>query len=561
MNRIRIATSICAALLTLSASAAAPPRHIERRVNDPALDSIQELEGTRPFVNTTNSESTIAGFGATLVSVFRTVGAELERDDQGVLRFTRNLRLGYSYSRDNGLTWRSEHLPPLPGSSTTLGYGMVASDRRGRFYASGLGLDASGRTTVTLNTAIANRLKFAPATAIDSTGRPDRPWLAVGPSPAVKDRDNVYLSWVSFDDSTGASVLRFAKSLDGGATFITKTLFAPSLDPNPANPQNAVQFPTIAVDPSSGRIYIAFLQFGFVSNDYIRILSSDDAGETFQPLSFHRPDAPSPEVYPVVQPGTYTECGATRFDPPGGGSPQFFPNSVLTVHAGPDIGSSASGAPRYVHATRVNLQPMIAATKGVLHLTWSNSTSSTFGEPTSGADILYMHSDNGGTTWSAAKPVNAPASAAGRSFTPTIAVGALPSVGGFSAALSPRLVHITYYTQEADGTLSVNLAQSKDGGGTFMQPKKLNASPLILAPTNIPLPTSANPYQTTNYDRLAGACSSLGEYMGLNVGIGRLHAVWGDSRDTIRQPDNALDPIAGQLHSKENVYFANPPIF
>jgi len=556
MRTLHLAGAICAVLVAGSTLAASPFKPVDRRINDAGLDSIQTFAGTRPFVKTTHSEPTIAEFGASLVSVFRTAGAEIDTNAQGQLYFKSNRRLAYSHSQDGGRSWRSDYLPPLPGSTTTLGYGMVAADRAGRFYASALGVDADGRMAVTLNRSVDGGRRFATAVPVDSAGRPDRPWLAIGPAPGPRLRDNVYLSWISFDDSVGSSVLRFARSTDGGSTFTTKTLFAPELDPDPNHPQNVVQFPTIAVDPYNGRIYIAFLQFGWVSNDYVRIMTSDDGGETFRSLAFNRPGAPSPEVIPVVQPGTTTECGAVRFDVPGS-PPQFAANTVLTLHSGPDIGNSTNGVPRYVNATRINLQPMLAVSKGVIHMVWSNSTSEVFGEPTSGADVLYMRSDNNGATWSEPEAVNAGAGGTGRSVTPAIAIGAFGAEAALPLLPSPRNVHITYYTQEPDGTLSFNLAQSRDRGHSFPDARKrrLNAKPIALAPTNIPLPTAANPYQTTNYDRLVTQCSSLGEYTGISVGAGVVHAVWGDSSATIQQPVDPLDPISGQTHAKENVHF------
>ncbi|MBO9662856.1 sialidase family protein [Dokdonella sp.] len=565
MRLLPLAGAVCAALIAGSATATVTLKPLDRRINDASLDSIQELDGTRPFVKTTNGEPTIAEYGLALVSVFNTVGAQVAANEQGQPYLERNLRLAYSHSQDGGRTWRSDYLPPLPGSTTTLGYGMVANDRLGRFYASGLGRDANGRITVTVNRSVDGGRNFAAAVPVDSAGRADRPWLAVGPAvgkTSARFRDNVYLSWVSFDDSVGSSVLRFARSTDGGATFTTKTVFAPPPDPNQNNPQNVVQFPTVAVDAYNGRIYVAFLQFGFVSSDYLRIMTSDDGGETFRPLAFNRPGSPSPEVLPSVQPGTYTECSATRFEQPGS-PPLFFGNTVLTLHSGPNLGGSASGYPRYANATRVNMQPMLAVSKDVIHMVWAASTSDDFGAATSGANVLYMRSDNNGVTWSEPKAINANAGGSNRSVTPAIAIGSFAGETALPLLPSTNNVHITYYTQEPDGTLSFNLAQSSDRGRSFPDSKKrrLNSNPIELAPSSVPMPTEANPYQMTHYDRLVTPCSSLGEYTGLSVGPGVLHAVWGDSSATMQQPVHPLDPISGQTHAKENVHFTTQLAF
>jgi hypothetical protein len=68
----------------------------------------------------------------------------------------------------------------------------------------------------------------------------DKEWLAVGPDPATKSRDNVYVTWTSFQSE--ACELRFGRSTDGGAAWTAKTIFVPTADPNPTHPQNCLQF-------------------------------------------------------------------------------------------------------------------------------------------------------------------------------------------------------------------------------------------------------------------------------------------------------------------------------
>ncbi|MCQ4163945.1 sialidase family protein [Tahibacter harae] len=538
-----------------------PRRASDRRISQPALDSIQTFAGTRPFVHTSVAEGTIASYGSDLVSVHSASGARIERTPNSSLSIVRNYQLAYSHSRDGGHSWTSAYLPPLPGSTATLGFGSVDVDRNGNFYVGGIGVSAAGERTVTVNKSLNGGRDFGAAGPVDSSGRVDKSWLAVGRDPRRPQRDNVYLTWVSFDDSSGASVLRFARSIDGGRNFTVSTVFAPEPDPELANPQNVVQFPMVTTDPSNGKVYIAFLQFGFVAQDYLRIHESDDGGETFRPVTFHVPGAPNAEVYPVTQPGTATECGAFAQQGPDG-QVFYVPNTLLTLHAGTDLGGSASGAPRYQHATRVNLQPALAASRGSLHLAWSNSTSTAFGDPQSGARIHYLRSRNGGATWSPAQIVDTSGPADARQVMPAIALGRnRPARNAFVAA-QPQEVHISYYAQLPDGSIVRRLAQSNDRGESFplRNIRQLSDAPSTLAPSNTPLADAANPYRTTHYNRLKGACTSLGDYAGISVDAGTVHSVWGDSREQLTQPVDPLDPISGQVHARESVFYRALPV-
>jgi hypothetical protein len=539
---------------------APPAQSADQRVNN-ALDTIQTFSGTRPFVNTSVAEGTIASFGDSLVSVHGASGVQVSGGNNSALSVVRNYGMAYSYSGDNGRHWRSAYLPPLPGSSTTLGFGSVDVDRRGNFYAAGIGLSADNQLTVTVNKSVNGGRDFGAAAAVDAQGRVDKSWLAVGPDPRTPLRDNIYLSWVSFDDSTGASVLRFARSIDSGRSYTVKTVFAPPPDPVAENPQNVVQFPMIATDAANGRVYIAFLQFGFVAQDYLRILQSDDGGETFQPLAFNLAGAPNPQVYPVTQPGTITECGATRVDLPDG-QVGYFPNTLLTLNAGPDAGGSVSGLPRFTQATRVNLQPALAVSKGTLHLAWANSTSEVFGDPDSGARIHYLRSQNNGVTWNAPLIIDQAGAATARHAMPSIALGRSRTELESRLLPPPVDVHISYYAQLDDGRIERRLARSSDRGSSFpaRDNQALTSTPSTLAPTNVPLPDAANAFRTTNYNRMKGACVSLGDYAGIAVGSARLHSVWGDSRESLTQPVSPLDPLSGQVHTRENVYYRGTPI-
>src|SRR6516162_7741348 len=139
----------------------------------------------------------------------------------------------------------------------------------------------------------------------------DKEWLAVGPDPASKNRDNVYVTWTSFQST--ACELRFGRSTDGGATWTAKTIFVPTADPDPTHPQNCLQFSNPVVDQIKGTLYVPFLHFSNADQDFIQMLISDDAGETFRFAMFNIPGAPDSTVMPVTQPGELTQCGPGNF--------------------------------------------------------------------------------------------------------------------------------------------------------------------------------------------------------------------------------------------------------
>jgi hypothetical protein len=191
-------------------------------------------------------------------------------------------------------------------------------------------------------------------------------------------------------------------------------------------------------------------------------------------------------------------------------------------------------------------QPAFAARNGVLYLAWTNSTSPAFGDPSGGANILFTRSDDGGQTWTPPAQVN-----------PSVAANFRHVLPALSLDNDPNDVHVAYYTQHTDGTVDVDLANSHDRGDSFPANRTVRVTgvPSTLAPTNIPIPSPTNPFATTNYDRLIAPCYSLGEYLSTSADNGRVHVLWGDLRNTVTHPVNALDPLSGQTHSQQDVVY------
>ena len=502
------------------------------QVNDGALDNIQVFSGFRPFIKFTQSETSIAASGRNIVAVYNTSANQpLVHITPTVLGFTQRFFSGFSTSGDGGKTWTSGFLPPAPGSVFTFGDPVAGVDRKGNFYFAGLGANAAGASTIQVNKSTDGGRTWSAASIVQVDNGGDKEWMAVGPDPVVKNRDNVYVTWTSFQAS-GAQ-LRFGRSTDGGATWTAKTIFAPGTSPNPTNPQNSLQFSNPYVDPITGRLYVPFLHFSNADPDFIRILVSDDAGENFSFLNFNIAGAPSPSLLPIVQPGSLIDCGNS-----GG--------LRLAIRAGANIGGRF-GFPSFVQASRLVVQPAFAARNGLLYLAWSNSTSASFGDLNSRSNVLFIRSTDGGQTWSAPVQVNPVVTSDTQHVLPSLAIDN-----------DSNDVHIAYYTQHSDGRVDLDMANSHDKGVSFPSNRtvRVTNTSFVLPPTNIRLsPPSGGSYNTTNYDRLLRACYSLGEYIGVTSANGSVYTLWGGAQNTVTHPINVLDPLSGVTHTQQDVFF------
>ena len=496
------------------------------QVNDPSLDNIQVFPGFRPFVKYTQSETSVAAYGPNIVAAYNSSANQpLIQASPTTLAFTHRFLSAFSVSNDGGKSWSSGFFPPLPGSSFTFGDPALDVDRDGNFYFAGLGANAAGQPTIQVNKSTDGGRTWSAAVLVQQDNGSDKEWLAVGPDPVDRARDNVYVTWSSFQ--TSGVQLRFGRSVDGGATWSTKTILAPAANPNPALPQNGLQFSNTYVDKVTGTVYIPFLHFSNSDQDFIRILISNDAGETFRFATFNV--APDPTLLPITSAGELTDCrsGGLR----------------LTIHSGPEQPSRFGAAVRsFRNASRLTTQPAFAARNGILDLAWSNSTSLIFGDRTSNSNIMFMRSTDGGNTWSSPIHVN-----------PSVAADTQHVLPSLSLDAGPNDVHIGYYTQHTDGTLDVDLANSNDRGVSFPSNRtvRLTGSPMSLPPTNVTLSATTS----TNYDRTIQPCYALGEYMSVRSANGSTHVLWGDTHNSVTQPVNALDPISGLTHPQEDVVY------
>jgi BNR repeat protein len=499
------------------------------QVNDPARDYVQIFTGFRPFVHAPQSEVSMAASGRNIVVTYNdSTGIHVSPNPSGPgLIVDRVLISSFSTSNDGGQTWKTGSIPPSAGAAGTFGDPSVGVDRYGNFYFANLGENAAGHGTVQVNRSTDAGNTWSPGVIVQVDDASDKEWLAVGPDPTVKSRDNVYVTWTSFQ--TAACELRFGRSIDGGQTFTAQTIYVPTANPNPTFPTNCLTFTNPAVDPITGTLYVPFLHFSNADQDFIQMLVSDDAGDTFHFATFNVPGAPDPTVMPVTQPGELTACGGT--------------NIRLTVHTAANAGPGRFGFPRYINASRMTLQPALAARNGVLYLAWSNSTSLVFGDPAGHSNILFVRSNDGGRTWSTPTIVN-PVTTDIQHVLPALAID-----------VDPNDVHISYYTQHSNGSLDLDMANSHDGGVSFPTDRtvRVTSTSFNLPPSNIPLSNAPN-FSATNFDRQIAVCYALGEYQSVTTANGSVYAGWGDMRNLITEPVNALNPISGQTHSQQDVF-------
>lgn len=508
------------------------------QVNDPALDHITTFSPpivTRPFEFSTQSETSVVSLDKDVVVGYNSsAGAVIESFPGVGLFFTQLLFSGYSASHDGGQTWTSGFVPPVsPDSPFTFGDPSVAADRRGNIFYASLGTDALGNSAIIINKSTDKGTTFGAAKVVVLDAGSDKEWLAIGPDPRTSSRDNLYITWTSF---TGAgSELHLAISTDGGDTWATQTLFAPV---DNGITSAFIQFSNPVVDASNGRLYVPFLHLGDTDADYVRVLVSDDGGATFRFLAFNAAGAPDHFALPNVQPGVLNDCGT------GG-----IRNSL---HQGPSVGPGRNiGLPtfRYIQATRLITQPAAAAARGRIALALNSSTSPFFGDPSAGSEIRVIVSTDGGSTWTTPLTI-APA-------TPGEPQHVHPAV---TMRRNGTGIWVGYYVQQADERLRTDLATLDIDNGRVERDDVagLSSTAFDLTPSNIPRPTAANPFQTTNYDRSIAQCYDIGEYMsvalrgpGEGKGEGAV-AAWGDNRNAWTGPPGSAAPYT---HAQADVYF------
>jgi hypothetical protein len=386
------------------------------RVNDPSADSHQ-------IDQTTQSETTIAVAGSNVVVGWN----DSQQSLQPFFTAASNLN-GYGFSSNGGATWTDGgNIPNAPGQNN-VGDPWLASDRTGNFYYSSLAFDAFNNS---LGIGVAKSVDggktfSAPVTASPTGGFfyfGDKDAMTVGPDPATKSRDDIYVAWddSACDETTCFNGLPVAHSTDGGATW--QLVYADRFifdDTTGCSFQQYIGAQPL-VDPKDGTLYVAAERFavtdplcdgsGAFTMDE-SVFKSTDGGQTFGSR---------------VVIATVTSAFAQGF-----------------MDLGPGL------------VMRTIEFPTLALFKGALYAAWNDGASGN-------SHIRLAKSTNGGASWSL--------SWASQGTNDEVQ----PALSSDSGAL-----HLLFYQRNSDNTLDVIAANSTNGSGFIQRTATSRSFPGVL---------------------------------------------------------------------------------
>ena len=265
-------------------------------------------------------------------------------------------------------------------------------------------------------------------------------------------------------------------STDGGQTFDTPVAFdnQPLLSGNVND-----QIPRMAVDPATGRLYVAWQQVtGRFTSESSFVASSTDHGQTFSsPVEVSPASDNVGPSFPTVAPGgrlyvAMFDVSPIAFDDP------TQPSSILMVSSTNDGATFSAPVTAQQEYDCTNHGPDACPSSIPVPV---NSNAPSFAVGPSGNDLFLVSyglvdnifrvrftvSHDGGATWSPDEDLGIPAGSEGHEQI-------LPSI---SMAPSGRL-DIVYYDLDPI-TLEENtyLISSNDGGATFSTPQLLSSAP------------------------------------------------------------------------------------
>ncbi len=393
------------------------PAFTNVRVNDPAKDTLLD--------QTTQSETTVAVSGRNVV-----VGYNDSQRALMVLTSALNLT-GYSYSTDGGSTWTDAGVLPNAPGAENVGDPWLAADRGGLFFYSTLIVAADttngnvgvGRSTNGGKTFSAP-VNVSPADEFFG----DKDAMTVGPDPATKSRDNVYIAWDNFgcDDTGCFEGLVLARSGDSGANWTTSYVdkhydIFDEENPNCSFQQYIGAQPL--VDPKDGTLYVAAERF--VVDD------------------------------PTCEGGTASQDQSMFVSTDGGAN---FGNRLKIADVTPatEFGAVNLGPGQFMRTVEF---PTMAISKGALYVAWNNGSNATSDH----SHIRLAKSTNHGSTWN-------------------VSWATTGSNDEFQPALSADSdgLHLLYYQRNADNTLDVNLGNSSNGSNFNKKRVTTKSSPGVI---------------------------------------------------------------------------------
>jgi hypothetical protein len=359
----------------------------------------------------------------------------------------------FAFSFNNGAagSWRENFVPLVNGSPAT-GDGNVwqansdpvlAIDRFGHVYLVDLYINVLGSGNIVdglyvsvgsvsgsgVNFTVAQTFSVVPPVFTPNDTQ-DKPWIAVDNSSNAATTGNVYVSWTRFVNGTDKII--FSRSVNQGAGWSTPVQI------NPKSQNGAVQGSQVAIGPA-GEVYVAYEVFFMGGLRQHFLAKSTDGGQ-----SFTAPVAITPLFNDLSFSSSYRK--------------NSFP--ALAV-------SPANGNVYEVYADQPNT--------------------------TVGAEVEFIHSANGGVSFTSPLVIND--SSSGQQFMPAVTVD------------SSGVIHASWFdTRRSPANASlydIFATFSKDAGGTF-------------APNA----------QVTSTLVDADSVSFIGDYAGIAAAGGFAHPVW-----------------------------------
>jgi hypothetical protein len=306
------------------------------------------------------------------------------------------------------------------------------------------------------------------ASAIGTTTLNDKPWIAVDNTGGVND-GNIYVCWTRFD-SVAASELRFSRSIDGGATYVSEQILAPA--------GTAPFGCSVAVGPA-GQVNVTWADRAGATINDIRFRRSVDAGVTFSPAISVSTGNRHPGIDTIVA------CGTGNNRPTLTGNIRMLHQSWMAA--------DTTGGPH----------------NGNLYVVWATDPAGT----PDNSDVMFSRSTDGGVTWSAPVQLGAGGGATDQ-FEPFVAVGG-PNVGTVTVAWYDRRNDVAN-----NNLIDVYKTFSRDGGATFDPISRVTAGSFPVPPIN------------PNFDPGVVQCY-MGEYIAVASDATNFYYLWGDNRNTV----------------------------
>ena len=408
-----------------------------------------------------------------------------ESEDCGMYR----VWSGVYTSFDGGRTWEHQLLPGYPGDDevTALSEYGCGSDPVIAFGPTGIAYYAGIYST-------------------DDPAGEDPPLPQLGPI------------WGGDDLNTGLAVSR---SLDGGRTWEPVSLR------HVEDPDAIIDKEWIAVDPTSGQVYVTYVDFSADGNFYIQ--RSDDEGLTWtDPIRIFEPPG---SMVPLAGP----QFGQVVVDPAGIVHFTYWytdddgSTAGIWHRSSSDDGMTWSErhavAPYYpifdlgfTHKYRIVPNPALAVdgNDGTLYLSYPFYAAEG-NVPGGNLDVFVVASSDGGVSWSAPVKVNDDLIA--------------PLNGQWMQALAvgpDGTVHMTWLDDRDDPTgqfATVYYATSQDGGATWSANQRIS---------DVPFDGEGGYHQSGS--------GTIGDYMGLAVSDVAVYPFWSDTRNGQNDVFSAIIP-------------------